>query len=177
MTNSLPQGQDVTALTEAAQIARYVAQPIDTAPRDGTVIAVVQSIRWLAYKPSSEQYRKGIKGRWQEFDGYGWENARETPEQWLRPDPLSPVAGAPVTRGLKEAGVSIDGPYHSKGEKHPHLRIYTDRLVAAVYCVDGDMERTEREASAMASALVASPPPSDPVTKGQSESSDGERGT
>jgi hypothetical protein len=41
------------------------------------------SYRWLAYKGGSQQFQKGIKGRWRRATDYGWENA-ELPEgcQW-----------------------------------------------------------------------------------------------
>jgi len=66
-------------------VKRYEAQPIKTAPRDGSMIAVVTYVRWQPYKPASEQYRNGTKGRWQSHNGYGWENMDGTPEEWLAP--------------------------------------------------------------------------------------------
>jgi hypothetical protein len=38
--------------------------------------------RWQAYKPSSEQFRRGIKGRWQAMNEHGgWDNAK-APDEW-----------------------------------------------------------------------------------------------
>lgn len=54
--------------------------PIEEAPRDGTVIeaSFVLSVRYQPYKPSSEQRRKGIVGRWQRLTEFGgWENCDE----------------------------------------------------------------------------------------------------
>ena len=52
-------------------------QSIDSAPKDGTVIEVqvITLMRWLPYKPTSQQFKRGEKGRWQRHNGYGWENA------------------------------------------------------------------------------------------------------
>lgn len=63
------------------------------APRDGSPVAVVSVVRWNAYKPRSEQARRGLAGRWQEFDGYGWRNCTNEPEEWLRPMPRPGIAG------------------------------------------------------------------------------------
>jgi len=50
--------------------------------------------------------------------------------------------------------LTISGPYHATGEVHPHLRIDApDRIVACVYCVDEDWERTRREADTIIAAL------------------------
>lgn len=46
-------------------------------PQDGTsFIAIIrQPMRWRAYKPNSQQARRGIKGRWQALNEYGgWDN-------------------------------------------------------------------------------------------------------
>ena len=66
-------------------IKHYMAQPIATAPKDGSVIMVACSARWHPYKPASEQYKNGTKGRWQKFNGFGWENYDGAPEEWLAP--------------------------------------------------------------------------------------------
>lgn len=48
----------------------------------------VVSYRWHPYSPRSEQYKKrGIKGRWQVSDGFGWRNADGPPEEWRIPVP------------------------------------------------------------------------------------------
>ena len=53
--------------------------PISEAPLDGTVIeaSFVMSVRYKAYHPKSEQRRKGVMGRWQVHNSYGWENCEE----------------------------------------------------------------------------------------------------
>ena len=76
-------------MTEFESLVKRVAElegikspwkPIINAPRDGSLITMPVTIVWAAYKPSSEQFRKGIKGRWQQFNGYGWENIGHEPE-------------------------------------------------------------------------------------------------
>lgn len=56
-------------------------------PEDGTIIiaANIGSMRWTAYKPTSEQFRRGIKGRWQRAGIHGgWDNA-DKPYVWRLP--------------------------------------------------------------------------------------------
>ena len=63
--------------------------PIDTAPKDGTVINVTQErlYRWLPYKPNSQQVKQGIQGRWQTPNEYGgWDNAELYGLGWLPAD-------------------------------------------------------------------------------------------
>jgi len=52
-------------------------------PEPGQVVYApcVLTLRWHPYKPNSQQYKKGIRGRWQKHNGYGWENC-EAPETW-----------------------------------------------------------------------------------------------
>jgi hypothetical protein len=75
----------ISALAEAGFVIGRAPKPIETAPMDGTEIVclVRQTYRWLPYKPSSEQFRHGLKGRWQKANEYGgWDNA-SPPEGWL----------------------------------------------------------------------------------------------
>ncbi len=37
-------------------------------------IQVPTTVRWKKYKPSSSQFKGGKLGRWQEHNGYGWNN-------------------------------------------------------------------------------------------------------
>lgn len=49
----------------------------DTPPMDGTIIyrRIIGTYRFQPYKKASQQYKSGIKGRWQEMNEYGgWEN-------------------------------------------------------------------------------------------------------
>lgn len=46
-------------------------RPIADAPKDGTVIYTVVAVKWIPYKPTSQQAKRGIKGRWMESNGYG----------------------------------------------------------------------------------------------------------
>lgn len=69
------------------------------APKEaGRYIHVQQqaTFRWLPYREGSEQLRKGIKGRWQEFKDYGWENAELIGTAWKDAliEPPAPTQGA-----------------------------------------------------------------------------------
>ena len=44
------------------------------------------TMRFKEYKPSSQQAKRGIIGRWQEYDGYGWTNC-EPPEKYSTTPP------------------------------------------------------------------------------------------
>lgn len=53
-------------------------QSLETAPKDekATIHAVtITPLRWLPYRPLSQQVKSGILGRWQIWNGYGWQNA------------------------------------------------------------------------------------------------------
>ena len=50
-------------------------------PTDCTPVVAKEFYRYKHYKPKSEQAKKGITGRWQRWNGYGWDNA-PTPESW-----------------------------------------------------------------------------------------------
>ena len=62
---------------------RYEKRPISDAQRNNRVVFVPLPMRWLPYKAGSEQLRRGIKGRWQVSNDYGWTNADFTPEFYL----------------------------------------------------------------------------------------------
>lgn len=57
----------------------------NTPPNDSVVVAGVEQsfMRFKHYKKGSNQYKKGIIGRWQKFDGYGWHNC-DQPEKWKK---------------------------------------------------------------------------------------------
>jgi len=59
---------------------------LEDAPRDGSPVKVrvVKTLRFLPYKPNSEQRRRGIEGRWQELNEHGgWDNcATPTGCEW-----------------------------------------------------------------------------------------------
>lgn len=59
------------------------------APTDGRPIYVLQPItmRWAPYSPKSEQYRRGLKGRWQQANEHGgWENCAPPNGAWRYAD-------------------------------------------------------------------------------------------
>ena len=60
-------------LLRAQPQAREEAQPVP----EGVIVAYARNhYRFHPYKPRSEQFRKGIKGRWQKMNEYGhWENS------------------------------------------------------------------------------------------------------
>ena len=78
-------------------------RPIGTAPKGepGLMIDVrsATTYRWLPYSGKSEQFRKGIKGRWQRATEYGWENAKLPTEygEWIPNVPLA--ASPPLAEG------------------------------------------------------------------------------
>lgn len=48
----------------------------DVPPSNGYIdVRSVTTYRWLAYSPKSDQWKRGIKGRWQSATEYGWANA------------------------------------------------------------------------------------------------------
>lgn len=62
-------------MTAHVREARYLrGEP----PKDGRAYNTVMQVpvRWKAYKPTSQQARHGIPGRWQQMNEFGgWENA------------------------------------------------------------------------------------------------------
>ena len=66
-------------------------RPAETAPKDGSAFYSVGyyqiPYRWKFYHVNSEQFRRGIKGRWQCMGDYGgWQNAEEPPSGWKTRD-------------------------------------------------------------------------------------------
>lgn len=57
-------------------------KPIESAPLDGTPIQVPHTVRYLPYKPDGKRQMKA-DGRWQEHNGYGWQNINWEPTKWL----------------------------------------------------------------------------------------------
>jgi hypothetical protein len=55
-------------------------QDISTAPRDGTTFIGPELFRYLPYKPQAVR-QTGRHGRFQKWNGYGWENC-EPPSRW-----------------------------------------------------------------------------------------------
>ena len=53
------------------------------APNDCEVVTVniKRTMRYKHYKRNSQQFNKGTTGRWQLFNGYGWDNC-EAPDAW-----------------------------------------------------------------------------------------------
>lgn len=54
-------------------------------PKDGSPFYArfLTPMRWKPYKPNSEQFRSGTRGRWQAMNDYGgWENTEYPPTDW-----------------------------------------------------------------------------------------------
>lgn len=50
----------------------------ETTPRDTPIYGVQHvPVRWQKYRPLSQQFKNGIKGRWQKYNGYGWDNCND----------------------------------------------------------------------------------------------------
>ena len=56
-------------------------KPSEKLPENCKPVLVTSVMRFNYYKESSAQYKRGIKGRWQEFNGYGWSNC-DAPHGW-----------------------------------------------------------------------------------------------
>ena len=55
-------------------------------PEDGSIIFVGVSMKFTPYSEKSNQFKRGIKGRWQMCNGYGgWENIPTPPPVWYLP--------------------------------------------------------------------------------------------
>jgi hypothetical protein len=75
-------------------------------PRDGEVYQAefCVPVRWKAYKPTSEQFRHGIKGRWQKMNEYGgWENADHAGRHWAFAGYYEPEAFAAFLTARKDS--------------------------------------------------------------------------
>ena len=64
----------------------------DKLPNDGEIVEIPKTARYKLYKGNSQQFKKGIKGRWQVFNGYGWDNLGYEPRGWVQPLPNPPQA-------------------------------------------------------------------------------------
>ena len=71
--------------------------PLDSAPKDGTYIHVQQqaTYRWLPYKQASQEFKRGKKGRWQRYTGYGFDNADLVGSGWMNAELPTPPKDAP----------------------------------------------------------------------------------
>ena len=79
-----------------------------TPPQDGSTFYGLSwgPYRWKAYKPSSEQARRGTTGRYQAMNEYGgWENASPPSDWWPEQGPSysSLIATAREVEGLRAA--------------------------------------------------------------------------
>lgn len=70
---------------EAATASRQIEWTPGEPPKEAGVVVyghTWQPYRWQPYKPTSEQFRRGVKGRWQAMNEYGgWDNAK-VPDEW-----------------------------------------------------------------------------------------------
>ena len=57
--------------------------PMETVPEQGYIQVQQTAVyRWLLYKPNSQEWRNGKKGRWQKYNEYGFENAELEGDGW-----------------------------------------------------------------------------------------------
>ena len=71
-------------------------QPIETAPEHGYIyVQQAATYRWLPYKPNSQEWKRGKKGRWQKHTGYGFDNAELEGTGWMPVPPTPPPQGEP----------------------------------------------------------------------------------
>lgn len=52
-------------------------------PENEKHVYVLQKYRYKFYKESSNQFKQGMKGRWQSCNGYGWDNI-SPPDFWVK---------------------------------------------------------------------------------------------
>jgi putative phage-type endonuclease len=81
----VPLGTRAPAAPVAQQPAGDEWQSAETLPKEPTQWIAVQEVvlyRWLPYKPASAEARRGIKGRWQRHNGYGFENSEPPQGLW-----------------------------------------------------------------------------------------------
>lgn len=72
------------SLTKAVSEIKWSDIP-ESLPRDGSLLRIKRSsetvVKWVNYRSGSQQFRKGIKGRWVESGEYGgFYNAKFDPE-------------------------------------------------------------------------------------------------
>jgi hypothetical protein len=80
---SSPDG-DTHRAADTAVVGGQIAWRVGTPPQDGSTFYGHwwSPCRWMAYKPNSEQARRGVKGRWQTMNEFGgWVNA-SAPNEW-----------------------------------------------------------------------------------------------
>jgi hypothetical protein len=92
-----PEGQSSTARIaelerELDRLRSQIAWTPGEPPKEEGVIVYGHTwrpYRWKAYSPKSEQFRHGIKGRWQALNEYaGWDNA-PAPDEWASDEAVS----------------------------------------------------------------------------------------
>ena len=57
-------------------------------PEENETVYMLQPARFKRYKPSSAQFKIGVVGRWQVFNGYGWVNVDCDEFEWIRKEDL-----------------------------------------------------------------------------------------
>ena len=65
--------------------------PIETAPKDAYIYVQQAAVyRWLPYKETSQEFKRGTKGRWQKHTGYRFDNAELEGVGWVLVDATPP---------------------------------------------------------------------------------------
>tara|TARA_R110000782_G_scaffold171288_2_gene263017 strand:+ start:12370 stop:12585 length:216 start_codon:yes stop_codon:yes gene_type:complete len=52
-------------------------------PENCKPVSGFETFRFNHYKKTSNQFKNGVAGRWQIFNGYGWSNC-EAPDVWVK---------------------------------------------------------------------------------------------
>lgn len=94
--NVVPLGTRAPAAASSAAPATsdewQPAETLPTAPDHWIAVQEVVLYRWLPYKPASSEARRGIKGRWQRHNGYGFENSEPPAGPWRIGEEVSEAA-------------------------------------------------------------------------------------
>jgi hypothetical protein len=107
-------------------------------PGEIITVNVPHTFRWHPYKPASEQYRRGKRGRWQEANEYGgWDNTR-----WNVDALLSEGRG-----DLMSAASTSYGKHCTNPVEAAEADLLGEALeVLSRLCVDGELTGLDKEA-------------------------------
>lgn len=73
--------QDLQKALDSKELDADPWMPVSTPPENDDPVVAKEFYRYKRYKPNSQQFKRGIKARWQRHNGYGWDNS-EPPAEW-----------------------------------------------------------------------------------------------